>query len=102
MPKGVGKEGAKTEYVGTGLAVLNVGIRGGLAVKVTFEHRCEGGDRKSYGGVCMKSIPGREKSKFEKPQGGREPGKNQAQRREGGRKSEQPWDPGPGASCGAW
>ena len=58
-------------------------------MKVTSEQRCEGGDRKSQVGVCMESIPGRENSKFKKPQRGNKPGKTQTWRSEGGRKSKQ-------------
>lgn len=83
MAKG-DRERGKTEQEGAGVAILNGMPREGLPVKVS---KGEGRDRKSHVGSCMKSIPGREKSTFEEPQGGSVPGKNQARRRGGGRKA---------------
>lgn len=48
--------------------------------------------------ICMEGVPGRKNSKFKKPQGENRPGKNQARRREGGRKSKQSWDQHQGGS----
>lgn len=56
------------EHVEVGTAVLSGMLREGVTMKVTFEQRCEGGDRKSHGGICAKSIPGREDSKLKEPQ----------------------------------
>lgn len=75
--------------MGMGSAVLNGMLREGLAVKVTFDQRGEGSDRKSRVCICMENVPGREVTSLKSAR------REQAWKG-GGRKSKRRWDPAQG------